>query len=429
MELERLTSLVQYLDEERRKDRALIAQLQERMDSMARELEARARIIQATEAAINELRVQLTRAMGWTSATEQLRAELLQVIERNEEQRAKSEREMIRNRQIEFESVTRQLSELKKEVKAHARYADELEARRSESARLNENLSRLQAQVLEIDRRLELPGTQISYIEEQRRQDAKRINALEQETSAIKRQIETFPPRLLLLDEAVRRKHTEIEEAVRTLEAQSQLIENQRVAFVQHERQIAEYKEAMEKIKARADELSQQITGYVQMREEVKREIVHLKDFEERIEARIHELFELQRDAEIRVQRNYEAFQAKLEKSWSTFATEQQEMWHERDRRIAQYEPRLSVLEEELPRLQPQISAIYEMLDSFSKALFSFSRDWLGEAGQRLDRAKLNVASDIKLSRRQRRKMQAQVEKQAPDSAEPGASADADLVT
>ncbi len=417
MELDRLTGLVQYLDEERRKDRFLLAQLQERVDSLAREVEVRNRIIQSTETALNELRVQLTRAAGWTSAIEQLRTELLQVLERKEEQRAKSEGEMNRNRQIEFESLTRQIAELKREVKTYARYADELDARRSEDARLNENLSRLQAQVLEIERRQDIPVTQISYLEEQRRQDAKRIAALEQEFLSLKRQIEALPPRLLLLDEAVRRKHTEIEEAVRALEAQNELLEKQRLSAVQQERQIIEYREILEKLKERADEIAQQVTGYFQMREEVKREISQLKDFEERIEARIKELFELQRDAETRAWRSYEAFQAKVEKSFGDFTIQQNEMWHERDKRISRYEQNLLSLEEEMPRFQPQLSAIYDVLESFSKLLFSFSREWLGEAEEKLEQAKRYIGTEVKLSRRQRRKMQAKSESKGEQNA------------
>ncbi|MFN3706196.1 MAG: hypothetical protein ACK4WM_09435, partial [Thermoflexales bacterium] len=105
------------------------------------------------------MKVQLARAMGWTSATEQLREEFNQLIARVEDQRAKAERELVRTRQIEIESIVRQLNELKKEVKPYAGYAKQLEARKAEEGRLAEMISRIQVQVMEVDRRFDQPTT------------------------------------------------------------------------------------------------------------------------------------------------------------------------------------------------------------------------------------------------------------------------------
>ena len=420
MDLTQLTKLVQYIDEERRKDRALIAQLQERVDGLSREAEARARYAQLLEATLNELKLQAMRAMGWTSATEQLRQEFSQLVERIEDQRAKAERELVRTRQIEIESIVRQLNELKKEVKPYAGYAEQIEARKAEEGRLAEMIGRLQVQVVEMDRRSSQPVAQISFLEEQRRQDARRLGVLEQELLDLKKKIEQFPPKLLLLDEAIRRKQTEIEEAAKMLEAQSQLIETQRVADIRRERQFAEYAELIERLKVRADEVAQQVIGYIQLREEVKRELSALPDFRDRLEVRINELFELQRDAEERMKRAVDAFREQIEKEWRAFTVAQEERWFERDRRLSEFELRIAELEEEVVRLQPQITPLYQIIEAFSKAYANAGREWLAEANQLLDQARINVPSEIKPSRRQRKKRQAQAESQATADGLPG---------
>lgn len=429
MDLTQLTKLVQYLDEERRKDRALVMQLQERVDSLSREVEARARYTASLESALNEIKMQLTRAMGWTTATEQLRNEFSQVIERIEDQRTKAERELVRTRQIEIESIVRQLNELKKEVKPYAGYAEQIEARKAEEGRLAEMISRVQVQVLDIDRRFDQPLAQLAYLEEQRRQDVKRLAAVEQELPELRKKLEQFSPRLLLLDEAIRRKHAEIEEAAKVLEAQSQLIESQRVADIRRERQFAEYAEIIERLKVRAEEIAQQVTGFIQLREEVKRELSHLPDFQERLEVRVNELFEIQRDAEERVKRTVEAFHEQIEKEWKSFVVAQEEKWFERDRRVSELEPRIAELEEELPKIQPQIGPLYEIIEAFSKAYANAGREWLAEANQLLDRAKIHLPSETKPSRRQRKKRQAQAEAQAaPEDGLPEVDLSADLI-
>jgi chromosome segregation ATPase len=429
MDLTQLTKLVQYLDEERRKDRALIVQLQERVDSLSREVEARSRYAQSLESALNELKIQVPRSMGWTSAIDQLRTEFNQVTERMEDQRTKAERELVRTRQIEIESIVRQLNEIKKEIKPYPRVFDDIEARKVEDGRLADLISRLQVQVMDIERRFDAPAAQLAYLEEQRRQESKRIAAVEQELPDIKKKIDQFPPRLLLLDEAIRRKQTDVDEAAKVLEAQSQLIENQRVADIRRERQFAEYAELIEKLRVRAEEVAQQVTGFVQLREEIKRELASLPDFQERLEVRVNELFELQRDADERAKRVAEAFRDALEKDWKTFAVAQDEKWFERDRRLAEYEPRVSDLEEELPKLQPQITPLYDILETFSKAYANAGRDWLAEANQLLDRARINVPSEVKPSRRQRRKQKALNEAQTRPADTPnGVDFEADLV-
>lgn len=404
MDINQLSQTLQYVDEERRKDRAMILQLQEKVDAVTRELDNRSRYSQSLESQITELRLQVQKAMGWTSSVEQLRAEFNQVVARIEDQRTKAERESARVRQIEIEALVRQLNEIKKEVKPYGRYAEEIELRRQEDARLNDLIGRVQTQVLDVDRRLSEPGAQIAYLEEQRRQDNKRIVALEQDMPDIRKRMEQFPPQLLLLDEAVRRKQTEIEEAAKLLEAQNQVIESQRVADIRRERQFAEYGTVVERIKERLTELQTQTTGFVQMREEVRRALAELPDAQARLEVRLNEVVEIQRDAEERARRQADEFRDVLEKEWKSFSVAQEEKWFERDRRIADYEPRLVSIEDELPTYMPQVTPLYDILETFSKAYAAAGREWLAQANQMLDRAKQNIPSDTKLSRRQRRR-------------------------
>jgi len=426
MDINQLNQIIQYVDEERRKDRAMILQLQERVEGLTREVESRSRYNQSVEASINELRLQVQRSMGWTTSVEQLRAEITLVVERIEDQRSKAERESSRVRQIEIEALVRQLNETKKEVKPYARYAEEIDQRRQEEARLSEMINRVQAQVIDVARHQGEPETLISYLEEQRRQDNKRIVALEQDFPDLRKRIDQFPPQLLLLDEAVRRKQTEIEEAARLLEAQNQVIESQRVADIRRERQFAEYGEIVERVKERMGDLQSQTTGFIQMREEVRRAVAELPEIQARLEVRLNEVVEIQRDAEARAKRQADEFRDMIEKDWKSFAVSQEEKWFERDRRISDYEPRLAVIEDELPTFMPQVLPLYDILDAFAKAYATAGREWLSQSGQMLDRAKMNIPSETKLSRRQKRKKSSEAGLLKPDSNGAGNTPDID---
>ena len=184
MEINQLSQLVSYVDAERRKDRQLLVQLQERVEGLLRELEARTRYASQLESQVNDLKLQVQRVGGWPTVIDQVRAEFASTIERVEDQRSKGEREIVRVRQIEIESLVRQLNELRKEVKPYGAYSEAIEVRRQEDARLSELIGKTQLQVTDLDRRLEAPGNSIAYLEEQRRQDNRRILALEQDAVA-----------------------------------------------------------------------------------------------------------------------------------------------------------------------------------------------------------------------------------------------------
>ncbi len=411
MDNNQLTQLVQYYDEERRKDRTMMLQLQERVESLTREVEARSRINQSLEQSLAEMRTQMSRALGWTTAIEQARAEFGQGIGRIEDQRSKAERESARVRQIETEALTRQINEIKKEIKPYPRYADDLESRKLEDARLAELIGRLQVQLTDIERRVEQPGAAIAYLEEQRRQDNRRITDHDTQLQEARRRIEQFAPQLLLLDEQLRKKQSEIEEAAKLLQAQSQLLENQRVADVRRERQFADYADTVERIKQRTEEISNQATGFIQLREEVRRELTGLPEFEDRQEARINEVFELQRDAEERAKRQAEGFRDKLEKIMKDFTVQQEERWHERDRRISEHDARLDEIDNELAKMPP-LQPVYNILETFAKYNAAVNREWLAQSNALIDQARKELPSDeqIRLSRRQRRKQQTQTE-------------------
>lgn len=415
MDLNQVTRLVQYLDEERRKDRAMIVQLQERVDSLSREVEARTRYAHSLETTINELRVQLPKAMIWTTAVEQVRNEFNAIIERIEDQRVKTERESMRVRQVEIESLVRQINELKREVKPYSKYAEDIEARKIEEGRLSELIGRNQVQLMDLERRFDAPGAQIAYLEEQRRQDTKRIVAVEQSIPEVSRKIDLFAPRLLLLDEAIRKKGLELEEAAKVIEAQTQVLEAQRVADIRRERQFAEYAEVVEKLKQRGDETQQQVTGFIQMREEVRRVLADVPEVGARLEVRINEIAEIQRDGEDRAKRVADEFREAIQKEIRSFMVAQDEKWHPRDKRIADYEPRIEAIENELPRFEPMILPIYDLFEAFTKAYARAGREWLAEGSTLLDKARINLPTETKLSRRQIRKRQAQ---QASDRAD-----------
>lgn len=419
MDMNQLSQLVTYLDTERRRDRQMLVQMQERVEGLVREVESRTRHAAQLETQVSELKLQAQRSAAWTAAFEQLRAEVGSSIERIEEQRAKGEREGSRMRQIEIETIIRQLNELRKDVKPYPSYNEAFEVRRLEDARLAELIGKTQLHVTDLERRLEVPSQSIAYLEEQRRQDNKRLLSLEQDLNDARKRMENYSRQALLIDEAARRKSLEIEEAAKLLEAQSQTIEAQRVSEIRRERQFAEYAELVEQMKERSATLSTQVANFTLMREEIRRVIGEASDVEARLEARFNELFEIQRDSADKARRIASEFRDTVLKDWHSFEVSQDQHWADHDRREADFTQRYDALEETVARASAQIEGLYDILDQWAKTNAEASRAWLAQSNTVIDKARADIPSEIKLSRRQRKKIETQRQVDARPPSEP----------
>jgi hypothetical protein len=175
--------------------------------------------------------------------------------------------------------------------------------------------------------------------------------------------------------------------------------------------------------------VQQQVTGFIQMREEVRRVMAEVPDISARLEVRVNEIAEIQREGEDRAKRVADEFREVIMKEIRSFMVQEQEKWHPRDRRIGDYEPRIAVLEEQITVFQPQINPLYDILEAFTKAYAQAGREWLSEANVLFETAKLTLPNEAKPSRRQIKRKQAQqaAEAQQANGAKP-ASADDDQV-
>ena len=123
---------------------------------------------------------------------------------------------------------------------------------------------------------------------------------------------------------------------------------------------------------------------------------------------RVNEIAEIQREGEDRAKRVADEFREVIQKELRSFMVQEQEKWHPRDRRIADYEPRIAVLEQDITVFQPQINPLYDILEAFTKAYAQAGREWLSEANVLFETARLNLPNEAKPSRRQVKKRQAQ---------------------
>ena len=143
MDLTQLSQMVGWLDEEHRRDREELAKLDQRLQGILIENQEQARRIQDLEGRLANTQAQLTRFTQIEQALQQLKNEVVVMLDKQTEARMQAERETDRARLSDREALARGIAEIRKELPRLGRAEEELANRQAEDKRLGEMLMAL----------------------------------------------------------------------------------------------------------------------------------------------------------------------------------------------------------------------------------------------------------------------------------------------
>jgi chromosome segregation ATPase len=330
--VEQLTQLLRFLEEERRKDRAQLAVLQERLAGQSAEIAELTRRLQELDTAQKATQAGLVKAQRFEALLEEYKTELVAEIDRHNDDQRKAMRDTERVRLLEIESLQRQISEIKKELPRIAVIENDLPTRRAEEKRLGELLQRLQPQIEAASHLVEERTRGVPYLEEGRRQDVKRILALEQEANAQVKRIDGILGKIQVLEDVISRIPPRFEPVVQRLGEHDKELQDLRSADFRVQQQVKAFEQLITQYR-------EQVTDYTatmnKLREQAQinqRAEAELQQFQETLRQRTAELGEVERLFEERVKRQFEEFLGEFEKRWAKVPTRLEERWHEHDR-------------------------------------------------------------------------------------------------
>ena len=334
MELEttQMTQLLKWLEEERRKDKTQIATLQERLAGQANEIAEQTRRLQDLDNSLKTLQIALSKAQQTDRVLEEFKADILALLDRREDDRKKGEREAERLRMLEAESLQRQLTEHKKELLRIGKLEGEMASRRAEEKRLGELIQRMQPQLDGVTQQIEERTRGVPYLEEGRRQDSRRLAAVEQEIVNQLKKIDALFGKLQVLEDNLSKTWSRFDPILAHLVVHDTALEDLRVGDFHVQQQVATFEADMAKFRS-------QIIDYndiaAKLREQSQINIraeAQLKELEELLRQRAAELAETERLLEERVKRQLDEHQAEAEKRWSKQLSKWDEHWHEHSR-------------------------------------------------------------------------------------------------
>ncbi len=365
MDINQAAKMIEWLDEERRRDKSLIATLQERLAQQQELVDTLLRRVNSVESDQTILRGQVTTSAHDAEILEQLRKEMQQMIEGVEAKRLTAEREAERRSDLGREAVMRPVRELTEKLSRLERQTTELPAINVEKDRLAGVVANLQQRVDDLYKRLEDPDRRLAYLEEQRRQDARRLSELESEQPELRKQIDNLKPKITLLEDLSLRNERRIQE-IQTgdrdrREQIQQFIDQQTLLQQQHEQQVQDLIKRFGEQEQIMQRNSERFETWAEAHREMKKIIGDFERIGDRLERRINEVAEMQRLSEERFRQEWNDWRGDDQKRWKQFTLSNDEVWRLHDKEFERFVQKLDDIQALFPPLQDSITRLWSL--------------------------------------------------------------------
>jgi chromosome segregation ATPase len=357
--------MIEWLDEERRRDRGMIALLEERLAQQSELITQLTRRLEGMESEHSTFRTTFMPNSREAEISEQLRTEFQQMIEATESKRLVAEREAERRSEIARESVSRMVRDVTDRTDKLERAIEELPAARIERDRVAAALAAVQQRVEDLVKKFEEPERRITFLEEQRRQDSRRISDVQSEMPEIQKQIDAIRPKMESIESMVLRNEKRIldlQAAERDRREEMQQFTDQQVLLLQQRdqqvneltRSFGAYDEDMKRYMERFETWAE---TYRQMKKIVD-------DFErigERLGRRINEVAEMQRLSEERFRQEWNDWIADDQKRWKQFTLTNDEAWRNHDKQLDQHRHDLEAMRAAFDPLRNSLERMWQL--------------------------------------------------------------------
>jgi hypothetical protein len=388
MDLTQLSQMVSWLDEEHRHDRDELAKLEQRLQSMALENQQQARRIQELEGRLASTSAQLTRFTQLEQAMQQLKNEVVVMLDKQTEARLQVDREAERIRTSDREAFSRNLAELRKDLPRVVRLEEEMVTRQAEDRRLGDMLLVLRQSVNNLSKDFDERTRTLPYMAEQRAQDNKRIAQIQGETVELLKRSDALATKAAMVEERLQRLEIELQRLQpipdQIRQDQQTFIEAQKLADSERARQLNEWSEEFLRQREAIEKQAARQRDFEARYEAAGRALKALEEFQGALIRDQKQVAELQRLAEERQRKELAEWQAENEQRWKKESLRWDYMIQEQQKTNQKITDRFPPLEKNIAVLQREAEALWRLNEALAGRSLSDAQKILDTVGAAL---------------------------------------------
>jgi chromosome segregation ATPase len=364
MDLNQIAKMIEWLDEERRRDKQMIATLEERLSQQQETIGTLQRRVNSVESDQTVMRG-AGNGIASNEVMEQTRTEMRQLLETTEVRRLTAEREADRRIELSREQMQRTMRELQEQVERLQRSTGLMSEVKTEGSRVADNLTVVNQRLDDLSKRLDEPERRLTFLEEQRRQDARRISEIESELPEIKKQIDTLRPKVSLIEDLSIRNERRIQELQNgereRREQIQQFLDQQSLLAQQRDQKVDNILKRFSQHDQAMQENIERFETWASAYRDMKRIIDDFDRIGERLERRINEVAEMQRLSEERFRQEWNDWNDNDQKRWKQLRLSNDEIWRNHDNEFKQTIARIDSLQNTLEPLLDSLKRLWNL--------------------------------------------------------------------
>ncbi len=380
MEAEQILKQLDWLDEERRKDKTRLGALEERLIALEGNLVPLPRQIKEMGSEITRLEAIMARMDHFDEILLQQRGEAKQYFEELERQIKKHDEDAEKVRRAETRAVDVSLLELRKGLEPIAEIRRSLQARVEEESRLARLIDETRTKIDAARRSEEEYTRAFRLLDDGRRQDAKRMTDIQGEMAAIRKRVDEQRGRLELITSTTKKIETRVNE-LSTLETERRetleaFLEKQALFQVERERVWKEWETRFAAIETQTADIENNLQSLDATHRAIKRTQQTVDEVTQKVERRINEITEIQRLSEERFRQEWVTFKADDQKRWTNYTLTIEEQRNESTRQYERLAERVTHIEDTMQEIQDMLQQMTEQTEKRMQSLLAMAHDW-----------------------------------------------------
>jgi chromosome segregation ATPase len=391
MDIDQAVKRVQWIEEERRKDKDTIAMMENRIVTLEGSFRAITQQNKDISGEVSRLAAVITRMDQYDANFLQLRVETKHLIEELNKDIKNREDEAEKVRRVEVKAIDNNVVEVRKELEAIPKLEKGILTCAEDDVRLRRSIDELREKIEGVHHEEEEYTRTFRILEDGRRQDAKRLTDLQGEVAALRKRVDDHRGQIEVGNTGLRKIETRLNELLlvetERREAMTAFIDKQVLTQVERDRVWKEWQTRFETIEKQAIDVEAQLVTLESTHREAKRVQVSLEELTQRVERRINEITEIQRLAEERFRQEWVTFKADDQKRWTNYTLTQEEQRNEVNRQYTKIIEQVTQLEDSLQEIQDLVHQVNELAEKRLQALLALAHDWVSTYERTMGRA------------------------------------------
>ncbi len=389
MENEQLEKRIKWLDDERRKDKATISELEDRLQELEGKLDASNKKQVEFDSDITRLRTSITRVDDFENGMADFRVERKKELKDYEKITKSWINDAKKNLRTQIQGIERQQKALREDFKRVKDLEKNMKTRIEEEIRFNASLRETEKDVSEIKQEYKEYQRYSRSAKEERQKEVKRITDLQGEQSALRKRVDEQRGLLDIVNSDYQKMKNRIQEleSIRRdlLKEQEIFLEEAALQNTERESTWKNWMTRFDSIEKQAQDLDEQMTKLDSTHRGVKRMQDELKDLSTLLDRRVNEITEIQRLADERFRQEWGTFTADDQKRWTNYTLSQKEQSKILERQYKEGEERISLLEDGMQEIEDQLGQLSSYSETQLQGLLTLIREWTGEFEQIMD--------------------------------------------